>query len=206
MQVSSESIQSPVSVQVSSPEYLLPRLHGIVSQLEGLVEIYGQSSTGKTRMCVQMAKDAMAQGYRTLYVTISKASCLEFLRATGGTDAAVVTSAHALLELLTKVRHQSPKWPVVIVEGLSPILFEMEDRAHTAEMCIELQAALRALSQSGLVILTFNLSPEGSSFVPVYWHQNTGVCFYLERQGDSTKVTVLRNSLVTVELQYEQGR
>jgi hypothetical protein len=61
VQVSSESFKSSVSVQVSSPEYLLPKLHGVISQLEGLAEIYGQSSAGKSRMGVQMAKDAIAQ-------------------------------------------------------------------------------------------------------------------------------------------------
>mmetsp|Transcript_3568 Transcript_3568/g.7660 ORF Transcript_3568/g.7660 Transcript_3568/m.7660 type:complete len:154 (-) Transcript_3568:772-1233(-) len=147
-----------------------------------------------------LARDAKAQGFDVLYANISKHSCLEFVKETDSEDAAVITSCRALLELLFKAKHMKDKWSVIMLEGLSPVLFELDDRMQSTDIFNEIQASIRQLSTRHLLVLSFNLSPEGSSFCPSTWHQNSGTCFYLERTGNSTKLTVLTNALTSVGL------
>jgi recombination protein RecA len=126
-----------------------------------LIEIYGAPSSGKTSICLQMAKSFKESGYPILYIDAEHALDLDYLKVFNVEDQIFVQPTYGE-EALNIVREAIGKVGLIIVDSVAALVPKAEIDGDIGEANIGLQA--RMLGQA-LRILVPQLGKEKTSLI-----------------------------------------
>ena len=100
-------------------------------------------------------------------------------------------SLKSLLCVLFSVKHS-----LIIVEGISALLFAEEEKVHSRELCIELESTLKELSRESQVVVTSNISGSGDVLGMYLWHQALPYQVFVQKVSSNLEVTLIAENVM----------
>lgn len=119
---------------------------------------------GKTMMCRKICQNYYKNS-KILYLSISKACCDIFHESFDFNEnicTIPVFDIKKLLCVLFSLNNSNP-FSLIILEGISPLLFSIQDKHQANELCKELESLLKRMSLFCNIIVTSNVNSEGNT-------------------------------------------
>ncbi|CAG9333475.1 unnamed protein product [Blepharisma stoltei] len=149
---------------------------------EGLIEIQGRAKQGKTMLCRRAVSNALLKQNKVLYVNISKCNCDAFAESLNYHENLVTLPCFDIKSLICICFGLSRANPygLVVIDGISPLLFSIEDWGQANELCKELEGLLKRLSIYTGIIVTSSVNDEGNLIAAGYWNNSIPESLYIE--------------------------